>query len=61
MYHRGQRRTDILDTSDWAHRELVKLLRATTPERRMEIVLRSIQLGFALELAGRREREKRAS
>lgn len=58
MRQRGQRRTDILDTSDWAHRELVKLLRAATPERRLELMFDRIAFGRAINEAGRRLREQ---
>lgn len=58
MRNRVQRRTDILDTSDWAHRELVKLLRQATPERRLELVFDRIALGRAINEAGRKLREE---
>ena len=61
MRNRSQRRTDILDTSDWAHRELVKLLREATPERRLRLTLEAIEFGWALERASLSEREKQAS
>ena len=51
MRNRGQRRTDILDTSDWAHRELVKLLRQATPERRLQLTLQAIEFGWGLKRA----------
>ncbi|MCC7434641.1 MAG: hypothetical protein IT363_08135 [Methanoregulaceae archaeon] len=58
MRHRGQRRTDILDTSDWAHRELVQLLRQATPERRLELVFDRIALGRAINEAGQQLRDE---
>jgi hypothetical protein len=61
MYHRNQRRTDILDTSDWAHRELVARLRKLSPEERLRMLFQAIQFGFSLEIAGRALREGRDS
>ena len=39
------RRTDLMDTSDWAHRELVRRLRAMTPEQRFQMVIERVELG----------------
>jgi hypothetical protein len=55
MYKRNQRRTDILDTSDWAHRKLVERLRQLTPEQRLKMTLESIQFGMKLEALAKTE------
>ena len=39
------RRTDLMDTSDWAHREMLRRLRAMTPEQRLEIARDRIEAG----------------
>jgi hypothetical protein len=61
MYRRNQRRTDILDTSDWAHRELVKMLRTLTPERRLELVLNRIALGRRINSVAKKRRDERST
>ncbi len=39
------KRTDLLDTSEWAHREIIRRLRAMTPEERLQLTFRSIEMG----------------
>ncbi|MFI5386852.1 MAG: hypothetical protein ACHQ50_12125 [Fimbriimonadales bacterium] len=39
------RRTDLMDTSDWAHREMLERLRAMTPEERLRIAVDRIEAG----------------
>ena len=39
------KRTDLLDTRDWAHREIVRRLREMTPPERLKIVFDRIERG----------------
>ena len=54
----GQRRTDLLDTSEWMHRRLVERLRELTPEQRLRMVFDRIDLGRQINQAGERLRER---
>ena len=42
------RRTDLMDTSLDVHREIVRRLRAMTPEERMRLTLARISLGLVI-------------
>ena len=42
------RRTDLMDTSEKAHRKLVELLRSATPERRAQLTISHMHLGFEM-------------
>lgn len=46
------RRTDLLDTSDEAHRLSVELARKRTPEQRLAQTLEMIETGKRLRAAG---------
>jgi|GEM_PF-5033188 len=39
------RRTDLLDTSEWAHRIMIERLRAMTPAERLRITFEMCELG----------------
>jgi hypothetical protein len=41
----GVRRTDLMDTADWAHREMVRRLRELTPEQRWRMVFDRMEMG----------------
>ena len=45
------RRTDLMDTSDWAHREMLNRLRAMTPEERLRIVVDRMEAGRRIHRA----------
>ncbi|MCB8932697.1 MAG: hypothetical protein M9921_10260 [Fimbriimonadaceae bacterium] len=61
MFHRPHlRRTDLLDTSDLAHRRFVELLRQLTPEQRLRMVLDRIAFGRQINEAGRKHLERHA-
>jgi hypothetical protein len=38
-------RTDLMDTSEWAHRALVERLRQLTPEERLRRLVECIDMG----------------
>jgi hypothetical protein len=38
-------RTDLMDTSEWAHQEMLRLLRRLTPGQRLEMVVRATDAG----------------
>ncbi len=53
-------RTDLQDTSEWAHQAMVKLLRDLTPEQRFKMVLERSELGRQIhQLAVQRVAEAR--
>lgn len=39
------KRTDLMDTSEWAHREMLRRLREMTPEERLNIAFDRITSG----------------
>jgi len=56
------RRTDLMDTSDWAHREMLRRLRELTPEQRYKMLVDRMDFGFRLHKdAMRRIAEERKS
>jgi hypothetical protein len=55
------RRTDLMDTGDWAHREMLRRLRAMTPGERLQIAFDRITSGIEIHrLAMSRVAEERA-
>lgn len=48
-YNRTVRRTDLQDTSEWAHREMVRLLRGKTPSERLEMVFDRVDTGREID------------
>jgi hypothetical protein len=48
LYNLAMRRTDLMDTSEWAHRELVRRLRQLTPEQRLHMVIERVDLGLEM-------------
>lgn len=47
-YNVAMRRTDLMDTKPEVHREIVRRLREMTPERRLEMTLDRIALGWLI-------------
>ncbi|MDQ2986466.1 MAG: hypothetical protein M3R13_07065 [Armatimonadota bacterium] len=45
------RRTDLMDTSEWAHHEMVRLLRRLTPTERIARVMELSELGRQMKAA----------
>jgi hypothetical protein len=45
----AMRRTDLMDTSEWAHRELVRRLRQMQPEDRFRMVIERVDLGREIQ------------
>jgi hypothetical protein len=39
------RRTDLMDTKDWAHREMLRLLDRLSPAERLQMVVRAVDMG----------------
>jgi uncharacterized protein (DUF2249 family) len=60
-------RTDLMDTSEWAHREIFRRLRAMTPSQRLQMVCDHTDRGRAIHklaldrLAAKRAAEQGAS
>ena len=48
-------RTDLLDTSPWAHKEIVRRLRLLTPEQRLKMAFDLTDLGGRIHRAALRE------
>jgi hypothetical protein len=38
-------RTDLMDTKDWAHREIMRMLRKLTPDQRVRMVANLVNMG----------------
>ncbi len=38
-------RTDLMDTKDWAHEEMLRLLGRLTPSERLQMVIRAVDDG----------------
>ncbi|MEZ0326808.1 MAG: hypothetical protein ACAH95_12980 [Fimbriimonas sp.] len=54
-------RTDLMDTSEWAHRELVNRLRQLTPEERFQMTIDCVDMGREMHaLAMKRLADERA-
>jgi len=51
-------RTDLLDTADWAHKEIVRRLRLMTPEQRLKLAYEFTDRGGRMHRAALRELEK---
>lgn len=47
----SMRRTDLMDTSEWAHHEMVRRLRRMTPSQRIQLVLEHIEFGRKMKVA----------
>ena len=45
------RRTDLMDTSEWAHHEMVRRLRRLTPSQRIQMVIEHIEFGRQMKAA----------
>lgn len=52
------RRTDLMDTSEWAHREMVRRLRKLTPAERIRMVVELSQAGLEMRKAAQKRRTK---
>lgn len=59
LYNRSVKRTDLMDTSVEVHREIVRRLRAMTPDERARRLLESIRFSLALEDRARSQGFKR--
>ena len=53
------RRTDLLDTQPWVHKEMIRRLRLMTPEERLRIAIERTEMGLEIARLAR-ERMKRA-
>lgn len=51
-------RTDLMDTSEWAHQEMLRLLRQLTPSQRMQMVLRLSDAGREIQAAAMKRLEQ---
>lgn len=55
------KRTDLMDTSEWAHRVLVERLRSLTPEQRLQMTLDRVETGRSIDRLARERRAKYGS
>jgi len=44
-------RTDLLDTKDWTHREMLRLLKRLTPADRLQMVVNAVDAGSQIHEA----------
>jgi len=47
------KRTDLMDTSPFAHREMVRRLREITPEQRAWLTIEATELGLQMDRLAR--------
>jgi|GEM_PF-2541964 len=55
------KRTDLMDTSPWAHREMVRRLREMTPEQRAWLTVEAIELGLQIDRLARERLRNQAN
>lgn len=44
-------RTDLMDTKEWVHKEIVRRLRLKTPQQRFRMVLEASEIGLKMHRA----------
>jgi hypothetical protein len=55
------RRTDLMDTSDAAHRMMLKLLREKTPEQKVKMLDDRMEMGRSMQRMAEQRRAKKTS